>query len=286
MPGVKLFRRPADATFVLGALVAIVGGYLVHRWLSGDVAAASRLHLALEIAAGRCSIAVAFWLGSVERTARCRARPAGHRASFVGDREPSLLFVARRLSFRRSLPPCCSRVFTTADLAWNNAPHESTGLPPAIYDALRPDTRNETVALIRQRLAAQRAEPSRPRRADRHRLSLAEYLPDPRLRARVRAQSAAAEVVLDATSVGDTVAAPGQRPFSPLYPSYRSAFADLFGLRLIATGVPVEQIDKPLQARRPEFHRAHEGRLRLRKPARAAARDAGRRLEGRRFRRS
>ena len=30
--------------------------------------------------------------------------------------------------------------FTTADLAWNNAPHESTGLPPAMYDALRPDT--------------------------------------------------------------------------------------------------------------------------------------------------
>ena len=51
----------------------------------------------------------------------------------------------------------------------------------------------------------------------------------------------------DATQVGDTVAAPGQRPFSPLYPSYRSVFADLFGMRLIATGVPVEQIDKALK---------------------------------------
>ena len=51
----------------------------------------------------------------------------------------------------------------------------------------------------------------------------------------------------EATKVGDTVAAPGQRPFSPLYPSYRSTFADLFGLRLIATGVPVEQIDKSLK---------------------------------------
>ena len=51
----------------------------------------------------------------------------------------------------------------------------------------------------------------------------------------------------EATKVGDTVAAPGQRPFSPLYPSYRSTFADLFGLRLIATGVPVEQIDKTLK---------------------------------------
>ena len=45
--------------------------------------------------------------------------------------------------------------FTAADLAWNNAPHESTGLPPANYEALRPDTTNETVALIKQQLAAQ-----------------------------------------------------------------------------------------------------------------------------------
>ena len=35
--------------------------------------------------------------------------------------------------------------------------------------------------------------------------------------------------------------------FSPLYPSYRSAFADLLGVRFIATGVPVEQIDSSLK---------------------------------------
>jgi hypothetical protein len=35
--------------------------------------------------------------------------------------------------------------------------------------------------------------------------------------------------------------------FSPLYPSYRSAFADLLGVRFIATGVPVEEIDSSLK---------------------------------------
>src|SRR5262249_2468513 len=50
-----------------------------------------------------------------------------------------------------------------------------------------------------------------------------------------------------ATGVGDTVATPDQRTFSPLYPSYRSALADLFGLRLIVTGVPVERIDASLK---------------------------------------
>src|SRR4029077_15239149 len=50
-----------------------------------------------------------------------------------------------------------------------------------------------------------------------------------------------------ATGGGATVATPDQPPFSPLYPSYRSAFTDLFGLRLIATGVPVERIDSSLK---------------------------------------
>src|SRR3954454_9386816 len=35
MPGVKFFRRPADGTFAFGALIAILTGYLVHRWLAG-----------------------------------------------------------------------------------------------------------------------------------------------------------------------------------------------------------------------------------------------------------
>jgi len=55
------------------------------------------------------------------------------------------------------------------------------------------------------------------------------------------------ETFAAATGVGDTVATPDQRTFSPLYPSYRSPFADLFGVRFIATGVPVENIDSSLK---------------------------------------
>lgn len=37
-----------------------------------------------------------------------------------------------------------------------------------------------------------------------------------------------------------------QRRFSPLFPSYRLAFADLFGLRFIAVGAPIEKVDPSL----------------------------------------
>jgi hypothetical protein len=135
-----------------------------------------------------------------------------------------------------------------ADFVWNAAPHVSTGLPPARFEALAPDTRNETVRLIRSRLAADAAPDRRDRvemiGIDYHwqNLALAQdfdhvFGHNP-LRLRWFYQ---------ATRVGDYFAVPSQRVFSPLYPSYRSTFADLLGVRVIATGVPIEEIDKSLK---------------------------------------
>jgi hypothetical protein len=50
-----------------------------------------------------------------------------------------------------------------------------------------------------------------------------------------------------ATGAEDHVGLPDQRQFSPLFPSYRSTLANLLGLRFIATGVPIEQIDAKLE---------------------------------------
>jgi hypothetical protein len=138
-------------------------------------------------------------------------------------------------------------LFSTADLAINNAPHESTGLPPAVYDALRADTRNETVALLRQRLAVQ--EPNHRDRVEL--IGIGYHWPNICMIHGCEHVFGHNPLRLkwfyEATRVGDTVAAADQRRFSPLFPSYRSAVADLFGLRFIATGVPAEQIDSSLR---------------------------------------
>ena len=64
-----------------------------------------------------------------------------------------------------------------------------------------------------------------------------------------------------ATGAGDHIGLPGDRRFSPLLPSYRSTLADLLGLRYIAAGAPLEEIDKslwpgdfPLIARTPDAY--------------------------------
>ena len=121
-------------------------------------------------------------------------------------------------------------------------------LPASLYDALRPDTADPTIAMIKSKLGATAA----PDRRDRVELiGISYHWPNLGLvhgfdhvfgQNPLRFQD-----FKQATAVGDTVATAEQRRFSPLYPSYRSRFADLFGVRVIATGVPVEQIDKALQ---------------------------------------
>jgi hypothetical protein len=245
MPGVKLFRRPADATFVFGALIAVMTGYLVHRWLAG-LPPANRMQRFIPLAAAAFAVGLAVWL-AVTIGAGPALKPivTGLVCTVVAI---LVLISARRLNPGAPVTAVLLLVaFTTIDLAWNNAPHESTGLPPARYDALRHDTRNETVGLIKQRLAAQA-----PDRRDRVELIGIEYhWPNICLIHGCEHVFGHNPLRLkwffDATRVGDTVAGPDQRRFSPLYPSYRSTFANLFGLRLIATGVPVEQIDTALK---------------------------------------
>jgi len=48
-------------------------------------------------------------------------------------------------------------LFSVVDFAWNNAPNESTGLPSANFDALWTNTKDETVLLLKNKLAASAA---------------------------------------------------------------------------------------------------------------------------------
>jgi hypothetical protein len=246
MPGVKLFRRPADATFVFGALIAIIAGYVVHRWLS-DLPRASWLQRSIELAIALLILGFTIWLAVTTVGLKPTLKPLITGTVCVAVAVLVLIF-ARHLNSGAPITATLLLVaFTTVDLAWNNAPHESSGLPPARYDALRPDTKNETVALIKQRLAHQQ-----PNHRDRVELIGIEYhWPNICLIHGCEHVFGHNPLRLkwffDATRVGDTVAAVGQRRWSPLYPSWHSTFADLFGVRLIATVIPAEKIDTSLK---------------------------------------
>ena len=67
VPGVSLYRRPADATFLIGALTAILAGYGAHRLLRDpppDFVRGQAIIAAATLAVAAClAIALGLWLG-------------------------------------------------------------------------------------------------------------------------------------------------------------------------------------------------------------------------------
>lgn len=262
LPAVDLYRRPADATFVLVALLAIIAGYLVHRWLDGSVPAASRRQRVLELAAIATLVALAFVLAETVAGVRVVAVPVLTAVVFSAAAVAVLLLARRLVVSTPLMAVALIATFMSIDLAWNNAPHVSTALPADYFDALRHDTRDPTVQVLRERLAATTA----PDRRDRVELiGIGYHWPNLSLAQGFDQVFGHNPLRLrwfkEATHVGDTVALASQRWFSPLYPSYHSAFADLLGVRFIATGVPVEEVDRSLRpgdltliARTPEAY--------------------------------
>jgi hypothetical protein len=249
MPGIDLFRRPADATFVLGALIAVLAGYCVHRWLEGAITPPTRRQRALEIGILVALVALAVGLAGKVVGLSDAVRPIA--TGLVGAAAAIAALALARACGPRA-PFAAATVLAVAmalDFAWNDAPHISTGLPPTRFAALDPGTADPTVRLIKARLAAADAAPDRRDRVeminiDYHwqNLSLAQDFDHVFGHNPLRLRW-----FYEATHVGDYVAIASQRVFSPLYPSYRSTFADLFGVRLIVTGVPIEVIDKSLR---------------------------------------
>ena len=102
MPGVKLFRRPADATFVFGALLAIIAGYLVHRWLTDTLPPLLRWQRAAEFSIAvvliGISVGLALWVGVMQDAALPILWGIGFAAVAI-----AALVLARRLAARGAL---------------------------------------------------------------------------------------------------------------------------------------------------------------------------------------
>ena len=247
LPGVTFYRRPADATFVLGALMAVLAGYLVHRWLTATVPPPRPWQRAAEIAGGGLAVLLAVGIAISVGKLAVAVNPIVTGVVFMAGAVGALA-LTRMLHNRHAAVAIALPALMIVDFAWNNAPNESTGLPPGRYEALQPHTRNDTVALLTARLATMKA----PDRRDRVELTgIAYHWPNLALAHGFEHVFGHNPLRLkwfyEATRVGDTVAGPEQRRFSPLFPSYGSPMADLLGLRFIATGVPVEQIDSSLR---------------------------------------
>jgi hypothetical protein len=234
LPGAEFFRRPADGTFFIGALGAVLAGYAVNRLATGTRALWGVPETTLLLAIFAAALALSLLKG----TFALATWPLAKAALCWGVALAVLWVLAH--GRMRLVGLAVVGVLVAADIAWNNGPNESTALPPHVYDVLRLESRNETVAALKERLD--------PDSLDRVELAgLGFHWPNASLVHRLHNTLGYNPVRLglysEATGAEDHVALPEQRKFSPLFPSYRSTLAELLGLRFIASGVPLENID-------------------------------------------
>ncbi len=246
LPGVSLYRRPADAVFPIGALAAILAGYGAHclfqtPWQRFRPASIVAVLIVLALAVGS-----AFFLGlRLERTALLSAPLLGGAIAFTAGLG-ILAWCRPRIALHPARAALGLALVTATDLAWNNGSTSSSALPPSYYDVLEPDTKNPTIALLKSRVVQNAT------RRDRIELAgLGFHWPNASMTHRLENTLGYNPVRLGAysraTGAEDHVGLALQRKFSKLLPSYRSMLADMLGLRYIATSVPVETMDTALK---------------------------------------
>lgn len=240
IPGVDLWRRPADATFLFSFALAILAGYALTLIERGEARPRAGALIATMI--GLFALA-AFHAAQKEHLAQAMTPLALGMALTAAAMALLLGLVLGRLHGTAFVGAVAALM--TADLAISNGPNESTALPPEQFDVLRPDSRDPVIGFLKERLK----ENAAPDRRDRVELAAIDFhWPNATLvhglDHDLGYNPIRLKILEDATGAGDHLALPEQREFSKLYPSYRSPLSDMLGLRYIATGVPVETIDR------------------------------------------
>jgi hypothetical protein len=252
VPGLKFYRRPADATFLIGALGAVLTGYAAHMLFSKPWQRLSENAIAatagIVVVGFVAALSLALWLDRVGQL----SMPAAIAIGCLAAGAATIAYVKPRIALEAWPMALIIVAVTAIDLGYNNGPSSSSALPPKTYDAMQPNTRNATVMALKNRLAESQAADTSGARRDRIELmGLGFHWPNVSLSQRFENTLGYNPIRLGdysrATGAEDTVGLPDQRKFSPLFPSYKSPLADILGLRFIAASEPLEWRDKALK---------------------------------------
>ncbi len=246
LPGVKLYRRPADAVFLVGALAAILAGYAAHRVFTAPWVRPEPRVILAGVAIVGLALVTALALGiRLDRLQRMPGPLLGGGLAFAAA-IAALVWAQARVALTPWRAALGLAAITAADLSWNNGPTSSSALPPAYYDVLEPATRNGIISTLKQKTVAGET------RRDRVELAgLGFHWPNASMTHRLENTLGYNPIRLGlysrATGAEDHVGLPDQRKFSKLMPSYVSPLSNMLGLRFIATGAPIETMDKALK---------------------------------------
>lgn len=242
LPGVDLYRRPADAVFLIGALIAVLGGYATHHLFAEPWTKPKPIATAIVGALVVTGGAFALYSGwRLDHLARL-PEPMLIAAAILIAAAALIAWTRSRLALQPVLAGLVLAGFTAADIGTNNGNNGSSALPPALFEVLDPASRNETMTWLKSHV---RTDATYRDRVEL--VGLGFHWPNASIPHRLENTLGYNPVRLGlysrATGAEDHAALPDQRKFAPLMQSYRGALANLLGLRYIAAGVPMQPVD-------------------------------------------
>ncbi len=257
LPGASLYRRPADATFLLALLLALLVGRGLDRLLREPPPRAVPLAAAVALGGLVAAVLLALSRHRLEQAGPALVEAAVWLALAGG----LLVVILRAPAARRRLLAGGLVLLAGLDLARNNGPNGATGLPVSgevDWSVLDPAAPEPTLDLLARLASALPAEAAR--RIELVGLGYAwPNAPSVRgLEHTLGHNPVRPSRYVAAVGAEDTIAVPEQRRFTPAFPSWRSPLAEHLGLRWIATPLPIERLDPglatgsfPLLARTP-----------------------------------
>jgi hypothetical protein len=247
LPGVDLFRRPADATFMMGALSAYLAGFGLCAMLRAEVPPWRSL-AGVVVGGAACAFALALFVGALAEATSAVTLAAG----FIGLGAGLILGLRRsRLMTSPRLAAALVAALVAFDFAINLRPNESTGVSPQRFAFL--DSRNPPALIVALRaLIVQEGA-----RRDRVDLCSSDFdSPNFGLVHGFEAIGGYNPLRLDtverAMLSGGPPRDPDLRPFGRLLTGYSSPFAAMLGLRFVL--VPNADLARCLPDLGPPLH--------------------------------
>ncbi len=237
MPGIDKFRRPADATFLLGGFLAFVVAHGIDhatRRIAEPVSRSAIITMAVLAIAG---VAIAFGLAlSMGRTEQAWPSLATAVAAIIVS-SVAIAIARGVMPIRPGVAGTLIAVVVAGDLWWHNGPNGATALPTDAIDMLQPSEPHPTVIALRKLLARDRANGEHPRV---EMLGLGYHWANASLTHHIPNTLGSNPVRLSwyvrATGAPDYVPDLKGRKLTPLMPRYDSPFARMLGVKYVVTG--------------------------------------------------
>jgi hypothetical protein len=258
MPGVALYRRPADATFIVNVGVALASGYLLHRYIDSGL---PRPWLRLPGAIARALIGAAivlpalligFGLAFSERGGHVFASLQAIGCAFLIAAAGAALLFFGDLRRKRALAAAVLVAATAGELVWRNAASSLNAEPAARYSVYGQMNPTESAGL-----AALREDMAKANRSDHPRVEI--------LGLNGPWQNASMVLKLEntlgynplrisdyerAVGPGENAGDPNLRHFPGTFRGYRCRLASLLGLEYVVLDRPLVRL--PRQFPKPQ----------------------------------